>query len=150
MDNGGRRWTLGPASYLWKLRATRNFDAASSRTNRDKVGTEVTQPPARPRHAWSRAQDSRPARAQRHPRARAFPGGVLLQERGQRGLKIYPLHAPEVECIRKGKAHKPYEFGVNLTVSVNPRLRHVLLDGGLLWWRRFASPVTPSSTAAAR
>jgi transposase, IS5 family len=25
--------------------------------------------------------------------------------------KIYSLHAPEVECIAKGKAHKKYEFG---------------------------------------
>jgi len=26
--------------------------------------------------------------------------------------KLYALHAPEVECIGKGKARKPYEFGV--------------------------------------
>ena len=26
----------------------------------------------------------------------------------------YALHAPEVECIGKGKAHKPYEFGVKV------------------------------------
>src|ERR1700680_2686865 len=38
---------------------------------------------------------------------------VREQERGQRGAKVYSLHAPEVECIGKGKAHKPYEFGVN-------------------------------------
>jgi hypothetical protein len=25
--------------------------------------------------------------------------------------KVYSLHAPEVECIGKGKAHRPYEFG---------------------------------------
>jgi IS5 family transposase len=25
--------------------------------------------------------------------------------------KVYSLHAPEVECIAKGKAHKKYEFG---------------------------------------
>jgi len=37
---------------------------------------------------------------------------VREQQRGQRGPKIYSLHAPEVECIGKGKAHKPYEFGV--------------------------------------
>ncbi len=28
----------------------------------------------------------------------------------QRGPKIYSLHAPEVECIGKGKAHRPYEL----------------------------------------
>jgi transposase, IS5 family len=37
---------------------------------------------------------------------------VLEQERRQRGRKVYSLHAPEVECIGKGKAHRPYEFGV--------------------------------------
>jgi len=31
--------------------------------------------------------------------------------------KIYSLHAPEVECIGKGKAHKPYEFGVKVSVA---------------------------------
>ena len=29
---------------------------------------------------------------------------VREQERGQRGAKVYSLHAPEVECIGKGKA----------------------------------------------
>jgi IS5 family transposase len=47
---------------------------------------------------------------------------VRAQERGQRGSKIYSLHAPEVECIGKGKAHKPYEFGVK--VSVATTLKH--------------------------
>ena len=30
---------------------------------------------------------------------------VLEQNRHQRGRKVYSLHAPEVECIGKGKAH---------------------------------------------
>src|ERR1700719_1574119 len=42
---------------------------------------------------------------------------VRNQERGQRGPKVYSLHAPEVECIGKGKAHKPYEFGVKVSVA---------------------------------
>ena len=42
---------------------------------------------------------------------------VLDQKRGQRGPKIYSLHAPEVECIGKGKAHRPYEFGVKVSVA---------------------------------
>jgi transposase, IS5 family len=42
---------------------------------------------------------------------------VREQERGQRGAKVYSLHAPEVECIAKGKAHKPYEFGVKVSVA---------------------------------
>ena len=32
--------------------------------------------------------------------------------------KLYALHAPEVECIAKGKARKPYEFGVKAAVAV--------------------------------
>ena len=32
--------------------------------------------------------------------------------------KLYALHAPEVECIGKGKARKPYEFGVKASVVV--------------------------------
>jgi IS5 family transposase len=32
--------------------------------------------------------------------------------------KLYALHAPEVECIAKGKARKPYEFGVKASIAV--------------------------------
>jgi transposase, IS5 family len=42
---------------------------------------------------------------------------VLEQKPRQRGPKIYSLHAPEVECIGKGKAHRPYEFGVKVSVA---------------------------------
>ena len=42
---------------------------------------------------------------------------VWEQQRGQRGPKVYSLHAPEVECIGKGKAHRPYEFGVKVSVA---------------------------------
>jgi hypothetical protein len=44
---------------------------------------------------------------------------VLAQERGQGGPKVYSLHAPEVECIGKGKAPKPCEFGVKVSVATN-------------------------------
>src|SRR5205823_1264408 len=37
-------------------------------------------------------------------------------------LRVFSLHAPEVECIGKGKAHQPYEFGVK--VSVATTLKH--------------------------
>src|SRR5712691_922811 len=47
---------------------------------------------------------------------------VLTQNHKQRGPKVYSLHAPEVECIGKGKAHRPYEFGVK--VSVATPLKH--------------------------
>ena len=32
--------------------------------------------------------------------------------------KLYALHAPEVECIGKGKAKKPYEFGVKVSLAI--------------------------------
>ena len=35
--------------------------------------------------------------------------------------KLYALHAPEVECIGKGKARKPYEFGVKVSIAVTHR-----------------------------
>jgi len=38
-------------------------------------------------------------------------GRVLAQQRRQRGRTIYSLHAPEVECIGKGKAHNPTSSG---------------------------------------
>ena len=44
-------------------------------------------------------------------------GRVHEQRRGERGRKVYSLHAPEVECIGKGKPHKPYEFGVKVSVA---------------------------------
>ncbi len=42
---------------------------------------------------------------------------VREQRQRQRGPKIYSLHAPEVECIGKGKPHRPYEFGVKVSVA---------------------------------
>ena len=50
-----------------------------------------------------------------HPLSLAWR--VRDQRRKQRGKKIYSLHAPEVECIGKGKAHRPYEFGVKVSVA---------------------------------
>ena len=32
--------------------------------------------------------------------------------------KLYAMHAPEAECIGKGKARKPYEFGVKASIAV--------------------------------
>ena len=42
---------------------------------------------------------------------------VSLQDHRQRGPKVYSLHAPEVECIGKGKARTPYEFGCKVSVA---------------------------------
>lgn len=35
--------------------------------------------------------------------------------------KLYALHAPEVECIAKGKARTPYEFGVKVSLAVTAK-----------------------------
>jgi len=42
---------------------------------------------------------------------------VRHQRQRQRGWKLYSLHAPEVECIGKGKARAPYEFGCKVSVA---------------------------------
>jgi transposase, IS5 family len=42
---------------------------------------------------------------------------VQTQKRRQEAPKVYSIHAPEVECIGKGKAHRPYEFGVKVSVA---------------------------------
>ena len=66
----------------------------------------------------------------------AKPGAALklLLERAQRILgqqrhdthKLYSVHAPEVECIAKGKAHKPYEFGCKEAVVTTSRTNWVV------------------------
>src|SRR4030065_14076 len=42
---------------------------------------------------------------------------IRTQQRHDKN-KLYALHAPEVECIGKGKARKPYEFGVKSAVII--------------------------------
>jgi IS5 family transposase len=59
----------------------------------------------------------------------ALPALKTLLERAERirtqqrhdKNKLYALHAPEVECIGKGKARKPYEFGVKVSMAVTHR-----------------------------
>jgi transposase, IS5 family len=40
--------------------------------------------------------------------------------------KVYSVHAPEVECISKGKAHKQYEFGVKVGIVATSKESFVL------------------------
>jgi IS5 family transposase len=46
---------------------------------------------------------------------------IRRQKQRQRGWKLYSWHAPETECIGKGKAHKPYEFGVKVSLTTTNR-----------------------------
>ena len=51
---------------------------------------------------------------------------IRTQQRNDKN-KLYALHAPEVECLAKGKARKPYEFGVKSAVVVSHK--HGLMLG---------------------
>ncbi len=42
---------------------------------------------------------------------------IRRQKQRQRGWKLYSWHAPETQCIGKGKAHKPYEFGCKVSLT---------------------------------
>ena len=42
---------------------------------------------------------------------------IFKQEKKSKG-KMYSLHESQVECLSKGKAHKPYEFGNKVSFSV--------------------------------
>jgi len=53
--------------------------------------------------------------------------------------RLYSFHAPEVECIAKGKAHKRYEFGVKVSVAVT----NALAPGGLFVLGSMAVPGNP-------
>ena len=64
-----------------------------------------------------KAGDSMPARlAHRLALARR-----LHAQRREDSDKLYALHAPEVECIAKGKARTPYEFGIKVSVAVTAK-----------------------------
>jgi IS5 family transposase len=52
---------------------------------------------------------SRPELADVFARPLSLARHVKDQRQRERGRKVYSLHAPEVECIGEGKAHRPYE-----------------------------------------
>ena len=41
---------------------------------------------------------------------------IVKQKRSDKN-KVYSLHAPETQCIAKGKVHKKYEFGNKVSVA---------------------------------
>lgn len=45
---------------------------------------------------------------------------IFQQQRHDKN-KVYSVHAPEVECISKGKAHKRYEFGCKVSLAATSR-----------------------------
>jgi len=48
-------------------------------------------------------------------------GARLLIQTKEDKNKIYSCHEPEVSCIAKGKAHKPYEFGAKACLVVSEK-----------------------------
>jgi IS5 family transposase len=50
----------------------------------------------------------------------------ILRQQRRDSPKLYSVHAPEVECIAKGKAHKPYEFGCKVAVVTTSRSNWVV------------------------
>ncbi len=62
---------------------------------------------------------------QRSARLRAQTRGLVpFKER------IFSVHAPEVECITKGKTHRPWEFGVTVALATTPG-KHPLVMAAL-------------------
>ena len=68
---------------------------------------------------------------------------IRTQKRSDKN-KLYALHAPEVECISKGKARKPYEFGVKVSLVVTH------LRGLMVGARSFAGNPYDGHTLAAQ
>jgi IS5 family transposase len=58
-----------------------------------------------------------PVQTERFAKLLSLAMRVSSQNKNQRGPKVYALHAPEVECIGKGKARAPYEFGCKVSVT---------------------------------
>jgi len=65
----------------------------------------------------NRKIDGDPALEQRFRPLLILASQVRAQDHRQRGQKVYSLHAPEVECIGKGKARMPYEFGCKVSIA---------------------------------
>jgi IS5 family transposase len=50
----------------------------------------------------------------------------IFRQQRHDSKKLYSVHAPEVECIAKGKAHKPYEFGCKVAVVTTSKSNWVV------------------------
>jgi len=68
----------------------------------------------------------------------------ICRQRPKDKNKLYALHAPEVECIGKGKARQPYEFGVKVSLAITAR------QGLIVGARSFPGNPFDGHTLAAR
>lgn len=55
---------------------------------------------------------------------------LLVQQKHDKN-KLYSLHAPETECIAKGKAHKKYEFGVKTSLTTTHKNNFIVGIGAM-------------------
>jgi IS5 family transposase len=53
---------------------------------------------------------------------------ILTQSKDSKN-KLYSIHAPEVECISKGKAHKRYEFGNKVSMVTTSKSSWIVAIG---------------------
>ena len=67
---------------------------------------------------------------------------IRSQKQRQRGWKLYSWHAPETECIGKGKAHKPYEFGVKVSLTTTNKREPRAVSSSFMPRRFPAIPMT--------
>lgn len=68
----------------------------------------------------------------------------IMRQRPHDKGKLYALHAPEAECIGKGKARQPYEFGVKVSLAVTHK------QGLMVGARRFPGNPYDGHTLAAQ
>lgn len=65
--------------------------------------------------------DATPSSALSQLRDVMVRAGRIADQQPKDKNKLYAMHAPEVECISKGKARQPYEFGVKASIAVTHR-----------------------------
>ena len=68
---------------------------------------------------------------------------IRMQQRKDKN-KLYALHAPEVECISKGKARNRYEFGVKVSLAITHK------QGLIVGAKRFTGNPFDGHTLAAQ
>ena len=103
----GKRLLLASSRYAHARQMKRARAATRKlRTQLGRVTREIERQVTRPSQKLSRLLET----ARR----------IHTQQRHDRN-KVYSVHEPEVECIAKGKAGKPYEFGNKVSVAVTSR-----------------------------
>ncbi len=65
----------------------------------------------------TRKMSELPEQVQAKAHERLARTGRILRQKTRDKNKLYALHAPEVECISKGKARTAYEFGVKVSIA---------------------------------